>query len=306
MKRAAFAAFGTAVGLLTFCALPAIGAEDDCPPIGQILDARRYEGVRVVTKGHPAGTFALPNQLLYRGDILEIREGHQATIEDRPGAPPRVLRDGSHEIRSDAPCDLDASFWGKFPTLLTIGLALFTPSTPVQSVTMPLSDALIDSADCAPPTMPFSSPQRVSRRTGYLAALWRGCVKRVVVSDGNGKIFAERSLENRVQSVVIGLPPDWPPKSGHAELWVTDGSVWAKQNLTIVAAGAAPLPPGVDRPWTALSSSERAVAALWLALEGPAEWRLQGWSMVEQATERDYLAWKAWTGARAGKAFMAD
>jgi len=63
----------------------------------------------------------------------------------------------------------------------------------------------------------------------------------------------------------------------------------------VVANDDLPMPPSVTEQ-NARSPEEQAVYSIWLMINGPPMWRLQGLSLLAEAAETKYMAWKVWRG----------
>ncbi|MEM8942901.1 MAG: hypothetical protein AAGC91_12165 [Pseudomonadota bacterium] len=286
-------ALSSAVALL----LPAAVAANGCTFRGEIVYADDYEKI-VIERANaaPAGEALGPHAPLFPGDTLLVRGDQVIWIRDEPGGDLREITAGDGRVNIGQPdnCDVRKGFAETLSDLISrLAAILEGPVADQPVVTHPVR------GDTASGGLKLAFEQKLLLAEGLdaLSVHWVGV-------DATVELRSTSDDRVRLSASTDGVPIveeqlDLPLQAGDElilELRSEEGRVL--RAVTVVTMDQLPKPAGVKN-LNGLTPSEDTIYAIWLATEGPAEWRLQGMTMLAQAAQDDYLAWKVLRGLTA-------
>jgi hypothetical protein len=128
--------------------------------------------------------------------------------------------------------------------------------------------------------------QKIDVDRTLVVPVWAGDAVRLTVADAGGAEL-RRSLVIGKYATRVPLDVRVPRAS-----FVLAGTGDLSVRIEITRTRAPPLPAWIGAIRDA--SEARLAAAAWLAIEGPAEWRLEGYSRLTELAERDLAAQSVW------------
>lgn len=143
----------------------------------------------------------------------------------------------------------------------------------------------LDEVDAAnEPPMPVAGGfQKIAPQTAAPMFAWRGTATEVRLRGAGGTDLRRLPVDG-VQAIEVPIDPSL--RSGEL---VAVGPSGSSQPLRFTrASGAVPQPPFLQR--SSVGDEARLVHALWLASDGPEEWRLEGLSRLAELAKTDFAA----------------
>ncbi|ARE41576.1 hypothetical protein RGUI_3435 [Rhodovulum sp. P5] len=277
-------------------AFPISAAAGGCTFRGEIVYAEDFPRI-VIDRADPehGGQALGPHAPLYPGDVLLVQGDQVAWIRDEPGGDLREITAGDGRVTIGQPetCDVHAGFAVTLRGLYaSLNAIIGGPVTDQPIVTYPRR------GDPAPGglKLAFGDGQLLAAGTEFLSVSWTG-------------LDAEVALRSTTDDTVLinlrsaGVPlvegaierPLQPGEALRLEFETEKGRV--TRTIRVVPRGDLPKPAGVES-LDDLTPAEATIYAIWLATEGPPEWRLQGMSLLARAARDDYMAWKVLRGLR--------
>lgn len=262
---------------------------------GEIVDAEDFSQL-VVFRGNEtlSGADLGRHSPLFPGDVIVVQGEQPVIIRDRPGGDLRAIgpADGRVLIASPESCDVTEPFKTTFLALDIFGILSSPAYDPQPRTTYP-----VRGVDDAGLLLPFAGPQSLSSDLASLSVYWTGPGALVTLRDPSGQEIASAKSSDTPFATLPLHDLEWTASEGILELSSDTGT--RSEKFRIVPPTQLPLPDGV-RDLATMSEAERAIYAIWLAMEGPQDFRLQGMSLLAEAAETDYAAWKVMLALRSG------
>lgn len=301
-------------GLLAFLLLaPTLAYAKDGPTApassclfrGEVIQADDYENVHLYNRASPqVRTAVRPHTPLYPGDKLRVFGDQTLYIRDRPYANtlrPITAVDGVVEIDTPQTCSPDR--WS-LALLETVGRILGEwmagGGASEARFTLPSSRTRSPHGEETSLEIAFEDRQLITPDLESIAVFWFGAAETVDVrSATGGEVLPRDPVEDF--SVRVFRPNRQFRVGESFTLALGAKNSRIERDITVVLSSELPIPDFKGRPEN-LNDEESTILALWLIAEGPKEWRLQGFSLLAQAAETHYAAWKIWDAVRSGDA----
>jgi hypothetical protein len=262
---------------------------------GEIVDAEDFTQL-VVFRGDEtlSGADLGRHSPLFPGDVIVVQGEQPVIIRDKPGGGLRVIGPAAGRVLIESPecCDVTEPFKTTFLALDIFGILSSPAYDPQPRTTYP-----VRGADDAGLVLPFAGPQSLSSDLASLSVYWTGSGAVVTLRDPSGQEIASAKSSDTPFATLPLDDLEWTASEVILELASDTGT--RSEKLLIVAATELPRPYGVG-DLAMMSEAERAIYAIWLGMEGPQEFRLQGISLLAEAAETDYAAWKVLLALRSG------
>lgn len=264
-----------------------------CTFHGEIVHSSDYSKI-VIDRAEPGRENEKPGQYtpLFEGDVILLQGDAIALIRSEPGQRPQKITagDGRVMIGSASDCQVSNNFMQviiNLPRGIIGGLRGPVPDQPVATYPRGGDGAALGIE------IDLVEPQWVSADLSTIHIFWRGLNAQVSLIDDAGTELLTLQSEStpHVEGKLLRTlrPGETLRLVLETELGTRD---WA---VRVSPQADRPRPEelaGVDN----LSEEERAIYAMWLATQGPPEWRLQGMSLLAKAAQTNYMAWKLWRG----------
>jgi len=266
---------------------------------GEIVSATDYGKISLLPAGSPsamdAGVLG-PHYPLNSGDILSVSGDTVVIIRDRPGGKTRRLTvaDDPVIIGAEETCETRPAFQKTFGGMInaTLGVILSGPVAEMPVPTYPRAISIAGGVE-----LPFEDPQYLAAGLEHLAFHWSGPEAEVMLrhEGANDSLVSAPSRDVPFLAEQLSRPT----RTGERlQLMITSRNREITRKIEVLETSALPLPDGLSALEN-LSSDEAAIYAIWLATEGPPQWRLQGLSMLSVVAEENYMAWKTLRALRA-------
>ncbi len=278
------------IGAAALLAFPSSAAADGCTFRGEIVYADDYRKI-VIDRSDPvrAGQSLGPHAPLYPGDTLLVQGDQVIWIRDAPGGELREISagDGRVSIAQPETCDVRQGLSTTLDRLAqSLSSIISGPVAEQPIITHP------QRGDTAPDGLKlnFERAQFLTGDTMALSVSWSGLGAEVSLRSANdaGVLSSARSADVPFVDLAFNRPLQ-PGEELRLDLETEQGVV--SRAIRVVPRDALPKPPGVQS-LDDFTPDEATIYAIWLATEGPPEWRLQGMSLLAEAAREDYMAWK--------------
>lgn len=302
-NRARLLATIAAAASLTF---PLSAAADGCTFRGEIVYADDYRKI-VIDRADPAraGQSLGPHAPIYPGDTLLVQGDQVIWIRDAPGGELRELTQGDGRVTIAQPetCDVRDGFKATLGGLMSSLKAIIGGPVADQPVpTYPTrSNAGEPDSELSPTgiELNLSDQQLVTSDIVTLGIHWKGMEAKVLLASSNAQDTPLVAAEAKY-APFIDTQLSRPLVVGERlQLVIATELGSVARSIRVVPRDVLPKPASVQS-LDDLSPAEAAVYAIWLATEGPPEWRLQGMTLLSETAREDYMAWKVLRGLRAG------
>lgn len=286
------------ITLLGGWATHAAATEQRCPFTGEVYRAKSYKDIVLFRGGNPQKKEAVRRHTpLYHRDVLRVLGNQVVEIRDQPGEQLRVIgpEDGEVTIKAPRSCKLDEPGWYVILTRIADAFSAEIDGAvaPEATVTLPARSAEGDTGGETRIELPLLPRQYLSSDVDRITVVWGGPSAHASIAGGADQIL---SAESDWHSWISAQPVRPLLADETLELSVVslrDPTNAQRVKIRVTAPGKAPRPEGIASVAN-LSPAERTLYALWLYRDGPPEWRLQALSLLQSASEDNYMAWKLW------------
>ena len=279
------------LGSLFGLALPQQVAADECSFRGEIVLAEDYNRIVLEPAGPARAVTALgPHAPLFPGDTLLVQGNQVVWIRDKPGGKLREITAGDGRVTIGQPetCTVRRGLEVTRGRLISRLMTIL--KGPVADQVVVMTPRLPGQASPEGATLAFKDGQLLAEGISTLGLFWTGLDATVSLrSTMDGRVL----LSTRSEGIpLVESRFSEPLHAGdRLELLIGTAAGQVTRSVSVVSPDKLPQPAGVESIDN-LSATEAAIYAIWLVTEGPLEWRLQGMTLLFQAADFDYMAWK--------------